>query len=102
KNIGATIIRTGAGVPQLQWDAIFRYKPTTLVAVPSFLIKMIDYAQHHGIDYKNSSVKKVLAIGESLKNENSEGNKLYQSIIDQWPLQLFSTYASTEMQTAFT
>lgn len=102
KNIGATVIRTGAGVPQLQWDAIQQYQPTTLVAVPSFLIKLLQFAEARGIDYKNSSVKKVLAIGESLKDKDLKGNTLYHTIKDKWDIELYNTYASTEMQTGFT
>ncbi len=102
KQRGAAILRTGAGMPQLQWDAILKYQPTTLVAVPSFLLKMIQYAEQHGIDYKKSSVKKVLAIGESLKNEYLQTNELYKKINSHWDVALYSSYASTEMQTAFT
>jgi phenylacetate-CoA ligase len=35
----------GTGIPELQWDSIFRYKPKYLITVPSFLLKMIDYAE---------------------------------------------------------
>lgn len=100
--LGANIIRTGAGVPQMQWDAIFRYQPTTLVAVPSFLIKMLDYADAHQIDYRHCSVQKVLAIGESLCDATLMPNALSDAITSRWNITLFSTYAATEMQTAFT
>lgn len=102
KKVGATIIRTGAGVPQLQWDAIFKYQPTTIVAVPSFLIKLVQYAIAHNIDYKSSSVKKVLAIGESVRDEHLAPNALHHKIKDLWDIAIFNTYAATEMQTGFT
>src|SRR5690606_17723158 len=44
RKLGAGIIRTGGGLPQLQWDSIERFKPNYIVAVPSFLLKMIEYA----------------------------------------------------------
>jgi phenylacetate-CoA ligase len=31
------VIRVGAGIPELQWDSILKYKPTYLITVPSFL-----------------------------------------------------------------
>src|SRR5450755_3593854 len=37
RKLGAGIIRVGPGVPSLQWETIFRLKPTVLVAVPSFI-----------------------------------------------------------------
>src|SRR5690554_8237526 len=43
RKLGAAIIRTGAGIPALQWESILNNKPTYLIAVPSFLLKMIDY-----------------------------------------------------------
>ncbi len=45
--LGAGIIRLGPGVPSLQWETIFRLKPTVIVAVPSFILKLIDYANDH-------------------------------------------------------
>ena len=102
RKIGAGVIRVGAGVPQLQWDSILKYQPKFLVAVPSFLLKMIDYAEKNYIDYQNSSVKAVLCIGESLRDKELNPSLLTQKINSKWDVQLFSTYASTEMGTAFT
>ncbi len=100
KKTGATVVRVGAGSPQLQWNTIQNYQSTALVAVPSFLIKMLQYNPEHLI---NNSVKKVLAIGEPIRNEKLEPNVLAQNILNLWDnFQLFGTYASTEMQTAFT
>ncbi|MDN3593982.1 phenylacetate--CoA ligase family protein [Zunongwangia endophytica] len=102
RKLGAGIIRTGSGLPGLQWDSIERFKPKFLVAVPSFLLKLIDYAEKNGIDYKNSSVKGVICIGESLLNEHLEASALRIKIQRLWDVELYSTYASTEMATAFT
>jgi len=102
RKLGAGIIRVGGGVPELQWDTIKKMSPTALIAVPSFLLKMIDFAEKNNIDYNNSSVKKVICIGESLRNADFSLNTLGKRIAEKWNLQLFSTYASTEMATAFT
>src|SRR5476649_1414777 len=58
RKLGAGIIRLGPGVPSLQWETIFRLKPTAIVAVPSFILKLIQYAKDNKIDIGNSSVKK--------------------------------------------
>ena len=63
---------------------------------------MIDYAEKNYIDYQNSSVKAVLCIGESLRDKELNPSLLTQKINSKWDVQLFSTYASTEMGTAFT
>ncbi|MCF8465363.1 MAG: AMP-binding protein [Flavobacteriales bacterium] len=100
--LGARIIRSGPGALQLQWESIQRFSPTVLVAVPSFIPRLIKYALDNGINPNKSSVKKIVCIGEAVRDENLQPNYLAQRITDQWNVQLFSTYASTEMATAFT
>ncbi|NPA67975.1 MAG: phenylacetate--CoA ligase [Chlorobi bacterium] len=101
--LGAGIIRVGGGIPELQWDTVKRLKPSVFVTVPSFLLKLADYAEKNNIDYENTSVKKAICIGEPIRNDNFELNKLGKRISEKWKnLQLYSTYASTEMASAFT
>ena len=102
RKLGAGIIRTGSGLPQLQWESIERFKPNYLVAVPSFLLKMLEYAEQNSIDFKNSSVKAAICIGEPLRDQQFKLNALGKKITENWDIELFSTYASTEMSTAFT
>ncbi len=102
RKLKAGVIRVGAGIPELQWDSILKYKPKYLIAVPSFLLKMIEYAEHNNIDYNNSSIEGVVCIGESLRNQDFSPSILAEKITDKWKINLFSTYASTEMSTAFT
>lgn len=102
RKLGAGIIRVGTGIPELQWDSIMKFKPTYLIVVPSFLLKLIDYAELHGLDLRNSGVKRAICIGESLRNQDFSLNTLSQKIRDKWDIELYSTYASTEMNTAFT
>jgi len=102
KKLGAGIIRVGSGVPELHWDTINRIKPTTIVAVPSFILKLIEFAEKTGIDYSNSSIEKAICIGEPLRNQDFSLNTLGKRITEKWNIHLHSTYASTEMSTAFT
>lgn len=102
RQLGAGIVRVGNGIPELQWDTIQRMSPTVIICVPSFILKLITYAENNGIDYKNSSIKKAICIGEPLRNEDFSLNILGEKIYEKWDLQLFSTYASSEMGAAFT
>ena len=103
RELGCGIVRVGNGIPELQWDTINRIKPTACMVVPSFITKLIDYAEKHNIDYRNCSLKKAVCIGENLRNSNGELTKLGQKINEKWQeLELFTTYASTEMQSSFT
>jgi phenylacetate-CoA ligase len=100
--IGAAVVRTGPGAPSMQWDTIFRMGTTAIVAVPSFIIKLVEYAELNGIDYRKSPVKQILCIGENIRNTDMKLNLIGQRIKSKWNVDLHSTYASTEMQTAFT
>lgn len=100
--LGASVVRTGPGVPSMQWETIFRLNTTVLVAVPSFIVKLIDFAHEQGIDLNSSPVKKIICIGENIRNDKFEVNSLSKLIAENWNISIYSTYASTEMQTAFT
>ena len=102
RELGAGIIRVGNGIPELQWDTIKRLSPDSIMCVPSFILRLIEYAEEHGIDYRKSSVKKIIGIGEGLRNQNLELNLLGSRIHQKWPeVELYATYSSTEMGATF-
>ncbi|WP_228852847.1 phenylacetate--CoA ligase family protein [Aegicerativicinus sediminis] len=101
RKLGASIVRVGSGVPELQWDSINKFQPKYLICVPSFLLKMIEFAQSHNFNPNNSSVQGVICIGEPIRNKDLGYNTLAEKILKHWNLKLYSTYASTEMATAF-
>jgi phenylacetate-CoA ligase len=100
--LNAGIIRTGPGAPSMQWETISRVNTTSLVIVPSFILNLIEYARDNHIDFRDSSVKRAICIGENIRNEQFEFNTIGKRIREQWDIELYSTYASTEIQTAFT
>lgn len=103
RELGCGIIRVGNGIPELQWDTIQRVSPNVCIVVPSFLMKLIKYAEENGIDYNKSSLRKAICIGEALRTPTGEYTTLGKKISEKWPnLELFSTYASTEMQSSYT
>ena len=102
RKMGAGVIRVGNGIPELQWDTIMRLKPDSIMCVPSFILRLIDYAEQNGIDYRHSSVKRVIGIGEGLRDQQFKLNLLGQRIHNKWPeVALFATYSSTEMSATF-
>lgn len=103
RELGCGVVRVGNGIPELQWDTIRRVRSSVCMVVPSFLTKMIEFAENNNIDYNNSPLKKAICIGEALRNPDGELTTLGKKICEKWKsLELFSTYASTEMQTSFT
>lgn len=101
RELGASIIRVGNGIPELQWDTIQRMKPDTIMCVPSFILRLIQYAEEHNIDYKNSSIKRIIGIGEGLRDQDFKLNLLGSKIKEKWDIDLYATYSSTEMSTTF-
>jgi len=99
--LGGKIIRSGPGMISNQWRNIFNYKTTVLIAVPRFISAMLDYADENNIDYKNSAVRKIICIGEPLHHDDFSFNEIGDNIKKRWDIDLRSTYASTEMATAF-
>lgn len=103
RKLRSGMIRVGNGIPEMQWDTINRFSPTALIAVPSFLVNIIDYAVKNNIDYHASSITKAVCIGDALRNTDFSFNTLGRKINERWPeMKLYSTYASTEMAASFT
>jgi phenylacetate-CoA ligase len=102
RKLGAGIIRVGNGMPELQWDTIRRFRPNAFITVPSFILKLIEYAEEKGLDYRSSSIRRAICIGEPLRNPDFSLTTLGRKIREKWDIHLYSTYASTEMGTAFT
>jgi phenylacetate-CoA ligase len=101
RKLGASIIRVGNGIPELQWDTINRIKPDTIMCVPSFILRLIEYAEQHNIDYRKSSIKRIIGIGEGLREQDFSLNLLGRRIKEKWDVDLFATYSSTEMGATF-
>ncbi len=101
RELGASIIRVGNGIPELQWDTIRRLKPDTVMCVPSFILRLVQYAEEHNIDYRSSSIRRIIGIGEGLRDQDFELNLLGRKIKEKWDVDLFATYSSTEMGATF-
>ena len=101
RELGASVIRVGNGIPELQWDTIQRIKPDTVMCVPSFILRLIEFAEQHNIDYRSSSVRRIIGIGEGLREQDLSLNLLGRKIKEKWDVELFATYSSTEMGATF-
>lgn len=97
RKIGCSVVRTGATSPLLVLEMIQRVQPTAIVGVPSFLRIVADKAREAGLDLRQSSVKKLVCIGEPIRDAvfgpNHSGAKL-ESI---WGAKIYSTYGVTEL-----
>jgi phenylacetate-CoA ligase len=78
-------------------EMIERAQPTAIVGVPSFLRVIADKAQENGFDLKNCSVRKVICIGEPIRERTLALNPSGRAIEEAWGARVYSTYGVTEL-----
>lgn len=100
-NIGSTMIRAGSGSPAQQWELIKTTKPSVLVGVPSLIRKLGQYAIQNGDDPSRAGIGKIVCIGEPIRSEEMKLLPVPAEVEAMWGAKLYSTYASSEMATAF-
>ena len=101
RNIGATTIRAGSGQPALVAELIRRQKPNVLVGVPSLLLGVARQMKAAGQNPAEAGVEKLICIGEPVRAENLQLSALGGALQQEWQAQVYGTYASTELATAF-
>jgi phenylacetate-CoA ligase len=99
--LGAAAIRNGHGTLASHFEIIKTIKPTVLVGVPSFLRKLALYINSHGLDARETSVRKLVCIGEPVRGQDMGLLKLGRDLGALWDAEFYSTYASSECITTF-
>jgi phenylacetate-CoA ligase len=97
RRLGATVIRVGAGSPAMLLSMAQRLKPTAIVSVPSFLKRVASYAAQQGIDPSQSTIRKLICIGEPVRESNFQLTALGAHIAQAWNAKVYSTYGITEL-----
>lgn len=93
-SLGATVVRSGPGGPNFQCQIAARHRANAMIGVPSYLSTFISQIESAGIE-------KVVCIGEPIREADFTPNALGEKLIHS-KIQWRSTYASTEIATAFT
>ncbi len=99
--LGATAVRNGLNSLESHLELIRRLKPTALVGVPSFLRKLGLYLDQKGFAAKNSGVKKIVCIGEPLRDKDLKFLKVGLDLEKIWKAKAYSTYSTTEIVSTF-
>jgi len=97
RRLGVTAIRVGAGSPAMLLSMIDRLRPTAIVSVPSFLKRVAEYATQQGFNLAGSTVRKLVCIGEPIRQSDWTLTAFGDHIARQWNAQVFSTYGITEL-----
>lgn len=101
RNIGATSIRAGSGQMSLVAEMIRQQHPNVLVGVPSLFLALGRQMQAAGDDPARLGVEKLICIGEPVRGTDLTLSPLGNALQQLWDATVLSTYASTEMATAF-
>jgi phenylacetate-CoA ligase len=97
REIGCGIVRTGTASPLLVLDMIQRVRPTVIVGVPSFLLIVADKARELRVDLKESSVGRLICIGEPIRDATFQLNLSGELLEATWGAKIYSTYGVTEL-----
>jgi phenylacetate-CoA ligase len=101
RSLGATAVRVGAGSPAMLLSMMQRLGPTAIVSVPSFLRRVAQYARQHDMNLAQSSVRKLICIGEPVRDSDWKLTALGESIAHAWSASVHSTYGVTELACSF-
>ncbi|HNQ74291.1 MAG TPA: AMP-binding protein [Verrucomicrobiota bacterium] len=97
REIGCGIVRTGAGSPRFVLEMLQRVQPTAIVGVPSFLRLVAETAQAQGMDLRAASVRKLICIGEPIRDTRWQLNRSGALLANAWNAGVFATYGVTEL-----
>jgi phenylacetate-CoA ligase len=101
RKLGAAAIRNGFGSLQSHLEIIRRLRPTVVVGVPSFLLRLGRFLLQEGIDPVLNSVTRIIAIGEPIRDCTMGFLPLGEELERVWGARIYSTYASSETTTSF-
>ncbi len=99
--LGAAVIRNGLSSPASHLEVIKRLRPTVLVGVPSFLVKLGEFLRSSGLDPRTSGVRRLVCIGEPLRGQDLAPLKMGERLDKVWGAAAYSTYASSETISSF-
>ena len=101
RSLGAAVIRNGLSSVDSHLEIIQRLKPTAIVGVPTFLLKLGHYMKAQNIDPRGSGISKLICIGEPIRERSLASLRVAESLEEVWGAKIYSTYASSETITSF-
>jgi phenylacetate-CoA ligase len=100
--IGAQAIRGGSSSIPALVELVRDHRPTAIVGVPTLLLRLAERLQADGIAPSSLMVRSLICIGEPLRRADFSLSTLGERLRAIWGSEVYGTYASTEMATAFT
>lgn len=101
RSLGAAAIRNGLSGFESHLDIIERLKPTAIVGVPTFLLKLGQFLSSRDIDPHTTGISRLICIGEPVRDRTLQFLRVGESLEAVWGAKVYSTYASSETITSF-
>ena len=101
RSLGAAAVRNGLNSSASHLETMLRIRPTVIVGVPSFLLKLGQYLESKGVAPREIGVSRLVCIGEPIRDKDMALLKMGAHLEDLWGAKVFSTYASSETITTF-
>ena len=101
RSLGAAAIRNGLSSVDSHLEIIRRLKPTAVVGVPTFLLKLGQFMKSQAVDPRTCGVKRLICIGEPIRDRNLAFLRIGELLEETWGAKIYSTCASSETITSF-
>jgi phenylacetate-CoA ligase len=101
RKLGAAAIRNGLANVESHLEIIKRLRPTVIVGVPTFLLKLGRHLKSQGLAPETTGVKKLVCIGEPIRDRELGFLRAGEELESIWGAKIYSTYASSETITSF-
>ncbi|MGD1083291.1 MAG: AMP-binding protein [Verrucomicrobiota bacterium] len=95
--LGCAIVRVGPATPMLGLEMLRRARVTAMVGVPSSLLLLAGKAAEAGLDPAKFGVRKLICIGESIRERDFSLNRAGELLEQRWQARVYSTYGNTEL-----
>ncbi|HNW82306.1 MAG TPA: AMP-binding protein [bacterium] len=100
-SVGAASVRVGPKSPEMLFKMAEVTKPTAIIGVPTYLDKVYDIAAAEGNEGVFKTVKKLICIGEPVKEKDLSLNAIGKRLSQKYNAGIFSTYGITELAISF-
>ncbi len=101
RSLGAAAVRNGLNSVESHFEIIKRLRPTVIVGVPTFLIKLGRFILSQGMDPASLGVRMLIGIGEPVRDRELSFLRIGLELEETWGARIYSTYASSETITTF-
>jgi phenylacetate-CoA ligase len=101
RSLGATVIRIGTTAPDMLLNMAIKEKATAIVGVPSYLLRVYEYAKQNNVRVEDVHVNKLVCIGETVRTEDFSLNTIGGKLNKSWNSDVMTTYGITELAVSF-